>query len=83
MIGMMMPPRTWVTFASGFKKQKADSDRDDVGNDDDPDEGEGQVEFALRRRQQHIGTGDDALNDKRAEQDRHDDAGRHAERDGR
>ena len=22
MIGMMMPPRTWVTFARGFKKRK-------------------------------------------------------------
>ena len=63
----MRLPRTWVTFAKGFKKEKADRHGDDVGNDDDPDKGKGQIEFALGRRNEHVGSGHDALDDKGTE----------------
>ena len=63
-------------FCELLEKKKTDRNGNDVGNDNDPDEGEGKREMLGRI--QHVGARHDPLDQERAEQDRRGDAARDA-----
>ncbi len=67
-----------------FQEEKDHAHGDEVRDDHDPDEGVSEAEVSsLRFRPEHVRAGDDAVHDEGPDENRHEDAGRNPERDGR
>jgi hypothetical protein len=81
--GNNQTPSHLRNLRQSIQEKEADRYGDKVRDNDDPNKGKGQIEFSLGRGNEHVGSRHDALDDKRSQQNRHDDTCRHSKSDRR